>query len=334
MHTQEIDYTGRSNTLVITLVISAILAMTLVVMVGYFYVVSPERETLALGNPAAVGEVGHPEDFARDTSAFEGLILAGRSAVVFDVVHGTHIYAHNADEQQPLASLTKLMTALVAYETLAQEQKVQVSTSALEADGDSGLRQDEAWTLNELLDFTLVTSSNDGAQAIAAVAGAQLDSTSELESFQRLAFVQKMNERARALGLTNMYFVNASGLDLGTTASGSYGTAHEVAKLLAHIITHHPDLLASTRDLSDSYQSLDGIVHEARNTNVRVGNIPGLIASKTGFTDLAGGNLAVAFDVSVDHPVVVVVLGSTFEERFVDTERLVEATREYFSGKF
>ena len=67
-------------------------------------------------------------------------------------------------------------------------------------------------------------------------------------------------------------------------------------------------------------------MHTATNTNEVVGSIPGLIASKTGFTDLAGGNLVVAFDAGINRPVIISVLGATKDGRFTDMEMLVNAS--------
>ena len=65
----------------------------------------------------------------------------------------------------------------------------------------------------------------------------------------------------------------------------------------------------------------------AFNTNEALGAIPGLIMGKTGYTDLAGGNLAVVFDVGLSHPVIAVVLGSTIDGRFTDMKQIVPAAR-------
>jgi len=86
---------------------------------------------------------------------------------------------------------------------------------------------------------------------------------------------------------------------------------------------------ATARDNFFIY-SLDSIRHTATNTNKVLGNIPGLIASKTGFTDLAGGNLVVAFDAGMMRPIIVVVLGSGIDERFEDIKKLVWASLNSF----
>ena len=71
------------------------------------------------------------------------------------------------------------------------------------------------------------------------------------------------------------------------------------------------------------------MIHKTKNTDELVNEIPGLIAGKTGYSDLAGGNLAVIFDAGFDHPLAVVVLGSTSEGRFNDVKQLVAAAVKY-----
>ena len=77
------------------------------------------------------------------------------------------------------------------------------------------------------------------------------------------------------------------------------------------------------------FSSESGGAHAVLNTNRETGELPLLIASKTGYTDLAGGNLVIAFDAGFNRPIIIAVLGSTAEERFTDVEKLVWATLAY-----
>jgi D-alanyl-D-alanine carboxypeptidase len=146
-------------------------------------------------------------------------------------------------------------------------------------------------------------------------------------SIGRKDFIQKMNEEAKILGMSEMYFVNESGLDENTNQSGGYGTAQNVAQLLEHMLRTHPDILEATKYKNTTISSLSKN-HTIKNTNSDIGNIPGLLASKTGYTDLAGGNLAVVFDAGLNRPVIAVVLGSTQNGRFSDINTLVQASLE------
>lgn len=134
-----------------------------------------------------------------------------------------------------------------------------------------------------------------------------------------------MNEKALSLKLDQMEFYNESGLDVNERQNGGYGSARNVAELLAELWKKYPETIEITAHKDASIYSQDDIAHYLSNTNEIVGNIPGLIASKTGFTNISGGNLAVIFDRGMGDPVVVVVLGSGYKERFDDMKKLVEA---------
>jgi D-alanyl-D-alanine carboxypeptidase len=107
--------------------------------------------------------------------------------------------------------------------------------------------------------------------------------------------------------------------------SGGYGSAKDMAKLFQYIIENKPTLLEATQ-----YEKLaiasKSKVHTADNTNKIVSSIPALIASKTGLTDLSGGNLVIAFDAGLMRPIIISVLGSSEDGRFSDMQKLVEAS--------
>lgn len=263
-------------------------------------------------------------------SPFEHTIVEAKAAYVYDVADEKVLFAKNERAQLPLASVTKLMTALVASELISEDTIITIGEDSVAVDGDNGFHVDEQWKFKDLLDYTLLVSSNDGAHAIASVAGSF--STNTTESLKgknsNQMFVDKMNQTAVSLGLTQSYFINESGLDTSTLIGGGYGSARDIASLLAYIIFNRPGLLEATAYGSLNFISEDQFVYNATNTNAAIGNIPGLLASKTGYTDLAGGNLAIAFDAGINHPIVAVVLGSSFDGRFRDIEKLVDASLE------
>jgi len=251
--------------------------------------------------------------------------IAARAAYVLNVKSGKVIYQKNANEQLPLASLTKLALALVAAETLDPEITLPVSSRALMTEGDDGLYPGQSLSVRELLDLTLVTSSNDAATALAeGLSGPLHDLFPELAESSNPS-VDRMNKRVGVLGLQTMYFVNVTGLDESATMSGGYGSARDVAKLLAHLALTYPQTIAGTAYAAVQNTATTSFIE---NTNAALPHIPGLIGGKTGYTDLAGGNLAVVFDAGINYPIAVVVLGSTYQERFTDVEKLVKAAQE------
>lgn len=253
-------------------------------------------------------------------SAFSDISITGRAAFVIDLSTETVLFEKNARTQVPLASLTKIMTALVAADALDPDAKVVITEAMLTPEGDSGLRVGDVWPLTDLLALTLIASSNDGAEALAESAEAVLARD----------FTSLMNERAQQIGLTETFFANPTGLDVSGTQGGSYGSARDIARLLAYSVRKHLPVIEYSKHASYTGRSIGGAVVLVSNTNELVDDIPGLIASKTGFTDLAGGNLAVVFDRGLAQPVVVVVLGSTQAGRFSDVATLVRASEAYY----
>ena len=140
------------------------------------------------------------------------------------------------------------------------------------------------------------------------------------------AFILTMNKKAEEIGLSETVFYNPTGLDIDANLSGAYGTTRDIALLLEHIMNEKPLLLAATQAVTSTNNSENHYVHTATNTNEYVQSLPGLLASKTGFTDLAGGNLAIIFDSGIGTPIIIVVFGSSQEGRFRDVEELVWAS--------
>ncbi len=262
-------------------------------------------------------------------NVFADTSIQAKAAIIWDVKNQRAIFNKNADDQLPLASITKLMTALVAYELLDPEDKITISVEDLKAIGDSGLIDGEKFTLRNLIDLTLISSSNDGATAIGATTATSIDPTKNPET----VFVKAMNLRAKELGLTKTYFNNSTGLDTSESIAGSYGSARDVSLLMEYIITHITDAVALTNLGVKTIKNENGEYHLAENTNDVVNDIDGLIASKTGYTTLSGGNLVIAFNAGLNRPIVITVLGSSQNGRFVDTLTLVEKVREYIANE-
>lgn len=259
---------------------------------------------------------------------FAALILEARSAYVFDLMRNEALFSREPDHVLPLASLAKIMIALLSREVLDDDDAVVISDEAVRMDGDDGFLVGERFTASALRNAMLIASSNDAAYALAAAIAAQDGQANHAGGGTALA-VSLMNESARRVGLARTTFLNSTGLDLNETTAGAFGTAREIALLAQYILERYPALLSATRQPAIEFSSLDGITHVWKNTNKIFDRIPGLIAAKTGFTDLAGGNLVTIFDLGVHHPVIAVVLGSSAEGRFRDMERIIQAAYQY-----
>lgn len=261
---------------------------------------------------------------------FQNISLDAKAAFVWDIKRGQVVYEKNADEILPLASLAKVMTAITAVELIPEHTVVTVRADFLNEEGDAGLLPGERFSLKDILNFSLLTSSNDAVAAVASAAGGVVNTSFDLGA-DREEFVRQMNLKANELGMESLSFSNESGLDVNEMQSGAYGSARDVAKLFEYALVNYPELMVPTRNDAVIIASQNNIIHNAINTNVKVNEIPGILASKTGYTDLSGGNLAVALDPGVGRPFIVVVLGSTFEGRFNDVVALSTETLDYLT---
>jgi len=250
--------------------------------------------------------------------------IEAKSFYVYDITNKKSLFSKDEHLKLPLASITKLMSGFVVLDIMPETSIVTINREDILAEGDSGLLLGEKWKLKDLLDYTLITSSNDGMHAISSY----FDAYQEVNNKNT---VELMNERAKVFGLNDTLFINETGLDIDSNTSGAYSSSYDVALLLENILSNNPGLISNTNRQNEDFISLNKIKHTATNTNVSVNQIPSLIASKTGFTNLAGGNLAVVFDAGFMHPVVIVVLGSSIDGRFSDVTKLSRIALEKLS---
>jgi len=243
--------------------------------------------------------------------------VTAKAAFVFDADLGLTYYTKNADLELPMASTTKVMTALLAVErgSLGQMIKVGADAAALVRSDSSymGLKAGEQLTLRDLLYGLVLPSGNDAAVAIADGIGGSVP-----------AFVVLMNERAQELGLSQTHFVNPHGLG----APKHYTTAHDLAVLSAAAMTH-PELVQITSTVY--YTIPKTATHKAYKLHTGIDILPGgyspypgAIGVKPGFTGDAGYCEAFAA-VRRGHLIVGVVLDEpTWQIRLADMRKLLD----------
>jgi D-alanyl-D-alanine carboxypeptidase (penicillin-binding protein 5/6) len=233
-------------------------------------------------------------------------ITDARAYLVVNGATGETLVARNARAHVPIASITKLMTALVALQHLAPDEIVTVTTSAA-AVGESSvpLRPGQRITTRDLLEAALIQSANNAAVALGAAAASG--------DVQR--FVEWMNERAHQLGLRDTHFVRPDGLDI----PGHVSSARDVS-VLARVAMRNSVIRDIVRRRTDTIEGGTFTVHT---WNDLLGVVPGLIGVKTGHTDDAGWCQVAAVRRS-GYTIYAVVLGSsTREQRNVDLQRLL-----------
>lgn len=205
----------------------------------------------------------------------------------------------------PPASLTKLLTAVVASEIISPENKIVFSEQAKKVEPKlSGTKAGEIFLRDDVIRLALIESANDAALALAESVG--LDK-----------FMAAMNEKAKSLKLLNSNFENPMGLD----AKSHLSTAEDLAKLAEYAWREHPELLEITRTQETTIFSAEGRKYQVKNTNELLKEFPAIIGGKTGFTDNAKGALLFLYPVRPDKTAIVVLLGS--EDRFGDGRKVI-----------
>jgi D-alanyl-D-alanine carboxypeptidase len=254
--------------------------------------------------------------------AFATVAVQAKAAIVYDLATGKVLYAKNADAQLPLASLTKLLTVYAAFAELSPTTPITIPEDATKLEAPHAFNAGQIFSLSDLARLTLTASLNDGAAAIASATAAR----------QNDGQAVMLANAASALALTQTYAVNGSGLDVSPSLSGGYGSAYDLARLAGAVVKTAPAVALATTEGSAQAVSAGGTSYTVKNTDPMVNGIPRLLLSKTGYTDLAGGNLALVFDAGLMHPIAVIVLGSSKNERFTDGTALVAATLAHFAG--
>ena len=209
-----------------------------------------------------------------EESALSPPSLSARSALLMESDSGTVVWEKNAHTRLPMASTTKIMTALVALELAAPDTVICVDGRAVGTEGSSiYLCEGEELTLEALLYALMLESANDAAVAIAiGVCGSEE------------AFVDAMNRKATSLGLSDTHFANPHGLD----AEAHYTTAYELA-IIAQKALENPLLktIVSTRKTTIPHQNTDA-VRLLVNHNKMLRQYDGCIGIKTGYTQKSG----------------------------------------------
>ncbi len=254
--------------------------------------------------------------FSTRVTALSAEELPAPSAVLMEASTGKVLFEKNAHEQRPCASITKVMTLLLVMEALDEgrihlEDMVSASEHASSMGGsDIWLEPGETMSVNDLLKATVIVSANDAAVALA-----------EYVSGSEEAFVQRMNERAAELGMTNTVFKNCNGLD----EDGHVTTAYDIA-LMSRALIQHEKIFDYTQVWMDE---LRGGKTQLVNTNKLLKYYAGITGLKTGTTGKAGSCMAATAERDGMSLVAVVLGCASTEDRFSSAASLLDAG---FSG--
>lgn len=236
--------------------------------------------------------------------------LSCKAALLMDSATGTVLYENNSHEKMPMASVTKIMTMLIAMENIdsgkmSYDDTVTGSAYAKSMGGSTiFLDEGEHLSVNDILKGIAVASGNDAAVAMAEhIAGSAP------------AFVEMMNKRAAELGMKDTHFVNCNGLD----ADGHYSSAYDIA-LMSRELLKHPGIHKFTTIWMDSLR--DG-KFTLSNTNKLVRFYDGCTGLKTGSTSKAGFCISATAKRNNMHLIAVIMAAPTSKQRQADASALL-----------
>lgn len=201
-----------------------------------------------------------------DAEAQSAPSVSAKSAIV--TANGWALYEKNADMRLPMASTTKLMTAILAIESCPMDEQIEIKREQCSVEGSSmGLKPGERRTVRELVTGLLLVSGNDAAQVLACHISGDC-----------ARFAALMNDKAQELGMTNTHFTNPHGLP----ESAHFSTARDLARLMEYCMDN---AAFAALDRMPS-AAVDGRLLVNHNRLLR--SCPGCIGGKTGFTEAAG----------------------------------------------
>lgn len=223
--------------------------------------------------------------------------VTAASALVYDLTTKKTIYAKNPKIKVPLASLTKIMTAIIALENKKQDDKYLVKKEDLVGEDSMGLTENEVLTLEELLYGLILHSGNDVAETIASN-----------YPHGRAAFIKAMNDKAKTLGLKDTNFTNPSGLEGDGV---QYTTTYDLLVMTNFALTNFPLFakVAETFEYTIPKTSTHKEFYMQNETNL-LSTYPGVKGVKTGYTPEAGLCLISYLDYK-GHKIIAILLGSS-----------------------
>lgn len=238
--------------------------------------------------------------------------ISAQSAILVEIFKDGKervLFEKNSSQKMAIASLTKLMTALVALEFYQAELEIPISKKAVSQPEEIGaLKVGEILKVRDLLYITLIESSNDAAFALSELIGQE-------------GFVSLMNLKAQEIGMKNTYFFDPTGLDQ-EKGFFNFSTARDLVKLAKYILKKPLILEIISQKEYPLYLENGTFHHLLKNTNQLLGENPKIIGGKTGFTKKAGGCLIlITKGKRKGSYLISVVLNSP--SRFQDTRKLL-----------
>ena len=242
--------------------------------------------------------------------------IEAEAAMAQNLVTGKILFSKNSDIALPLASLTKIVTLLVVLDHNNLDEPVLISKDAIAIPEPSSLRAGEYLKVRDLAAMAMVESSND---AVYALFEHTYKKNRILPEYAEGWFLNLMREKAKSMGTHSMNFENVTGLDISLTIPGAYGSTEDILRLAKINIASRLWQFGSVREVVSSKD----IRHILKLTNMLDSDLTSLVGAKTGYTDLAGGNLLIIVEYPLGNPIGIVVLGSSENGRFEDVKKIL-----------
>jgi serine-type D-Ala-D-Ala carboxypeptidase (penicillin-binding protein 5/6) len=221
--------------------------------------------------------------------------LSAKSALVYDLTNDKMLYEKNPQQKLPMASITKLMTAVVAIDHKKKDDSYFVPKEALVGENTMGLSEGEIFSLEELLYGVFMYSGNDAAETLA------------INTMDRNDFIEAMNKKAKAIGLKNTNFTNPTGLQ---GDGEQYTTAYDLLVLSKYAIANYPQIVkASSSPEHHIEANSNHPAYDLYNQLNLVTTYPGVKGLKDGYTPEAGLCLITYLDYK-DNKIIGIILGS------------------------
>lgn len=238
-----------------------------------------------------------------------GPVVNAKAVFSIDLPTGTPLFTHNIFERRPLASIAKLVTAMVILDHHSLDEKVTVSRRATTQEGSKMfLAPGEVINISSLLTGLLVASGNDAAVALA-----------EFNAGSEAAFVAKMNEKAAELGLANTHFSNAKGFD----EKDNYSTAFDIMRFSRAALSYSFIRQTVSQKNAEVYSVNGRMKHMLTSTNELLENQHfQVVGLKTGSTPQAGESFVSLAKAPNGHEVLTVMLDSP--DRFLETKVVID----------
>lgn len=226
-----------------------------------------------------------------------------KSALIKNLNTNEVFFNFNSSKRWAIASLTKLMTAIIALEKINKDEKIIFSEKTISTTGEAGnFKINDIFKANDLIKAMMLISSNDAAVAFTEV-------------INEKEFVKMMNDKAEEIKMAETVFLNNSGLSFLNQS-----TADDLVKLIDYITNQYPEIIEISRLKEDViYEIKTSKPKKLFNTNQFVGNAD-FLGGKSGYLESAGRNLISLFNID-NQPIIVVILGA--EDAHKETENLL-----------